>query len=105
MLSLSFTAWAGAATALTSNVPRGQNTAAPANSDLTDGEIRKVDKASGKLTIKHGPIKNLDMPSMTMVYQIRSTALLDKVQAGDKVRFRAENEGGKFLVTEIQPAR
>lgn len=105
VLSLSFTAWAGTATAQTTSVPTGQNTAAPASSDLTDGEIRKVDKASGKLTIKHGPIKNLDMPSMTMVYQTRDAALLDKVQAGDKVRFRAENKGGTFLVTEIQPAR
>lgn len=78
---------------------------APASADLTAGEIRKVDKAAGKLTIKHGAIKNLDMPGMTMVFQVRDAALLDKVQAGDKVRFRAENEGGKFLVTEIQPAR
>jgi len=73
--------------------------------ELTDGEVRKVDKAAGKLTIKHGPIKNLDMPGMTMVFQVRDKALLDQVKAGDKLRFRAETENGKFLVTEIQPAR
>jgi len=76
---------------------------APTAVDLTDGEIRKVDKAAGKLTIKHGPIKNLDMPGMTMVFQVRDAALLDQVQTGDKLRFRAENEGGRFLVTEIRP--
>ncbi|GAB3628108.1 RND transporter MFP subunit [Pandoraea terrae] len=105
VLSLSSAAWTGVATAQTAGAPAGQHAAAPASSYLTDGEIRKVDKASGKLTIKHGPIKSLDMPSMTMVYQVRDAALLDKVQAGDKVRFRAEYEGSKFLVTEILLAR
>lgn len=100
VLSLSFATWTQVATAQTVGV-----TTTPASSDLTDGEIRKVDKVSGKLTIKHGPIKSLDMPSMTMVYQVRDKSLLDKAQAGDKVRFRAEKEGEKFLVIEIRPTR
>lgn len=98
--------FSGLAAAQTANEHASHHAAdAPAAADLTDGEVRKVDKAAGKLTIKHGPIRNLDMPGMTMVFQVRDAGLLDKVQAGDKVRFRAENEGGKFLVTEIQPAK
>lgn len=104
-LSLSSAAWTSVAVAQTAGKPTGESAAAPANADLTDGEIRKIDKASSKLTIKHGPIKSLDMPGMTMVFQVRSAALLDKVQAGDKVRFHAEKDGEKFFVTEIQPAR
>lgn len=76
-----------------------------AASDLTDGEVRKVDKDAGKLTIKHGAIKNLDMPAMTMVFQVKDKSLLDKAKAGDKIRFRAETENGKLLVTEIQTAK
>jgi Cu/Ag efflux protein CusF len=74
--------------------------AAPAA--LTDGEIRKVDKEAKKLTIKHGPIQNLDMPAMTMVFQVKDPALLDQVKAGDKVRFRAEKDGGAYVVTRIE---
>ncbi|MBP0625090.1 copper-binding protein [Cupriavidus consociatus] len=105
VLSVSFVAWSGVATAQTADVPAGQDTAASASFDLVDGEIRKVDKEAGKLTIKHGPIKSLDMPSMTMVYPVRDAAMLDQVQTGDKVRFRADNHAGKFVVTEIQSVR
>jgi Cu(I)/Ag(I) efflux system protein CusF len=70
--------------------------------DMADGEIRKVDKEAGKLTIKHGDLKNLAMPPMTMVYQVREKAMLDKVQAGDKIKFKIANENGKMVVTEIQ---
>ena len=79
-------------------------TGAPANAEMSEGEVRKVDKAAGKITLKHGAIKNLDMPPMTMVFQVADPKLLDKVQAGDKVRFVAESVGGKFTVTELQPA-
>lgn len=70
--------------------------------DMTDGEVRKVDKNAKKLTIKHGEIKNLGMPAMTMVYQVKDAALLERVKAGDKVRFRAVNEAGKYVVTDLQ---
>ena len=73
--------------------------------DLVEGEVRKVDKDGKKITLKHGEIKNLDMPGMTMVFQVKDAALLDKVQAGDKVRFRAEKAGGAIMVTDIQTAR
>jgi Cu(I)/Ag(I) efflux system protein CusF len=75
--------------------------AAPA-ADMTDGEVRKVDKDAAKLTVKHGDIKSLDMPAMTMVFNVRDKAVLDKVKAGDKVKFKATNDGGKFTITDIQ---
>ena len=79
--------------------------AAPATTDMADGEIRKVDMENKKITIKHGVIKNLDMPGMTMVFQVKDAAMLDKVKAGDKVRFSAEKAGGAIVVTEIQSAK
>jgi Cu/Ag efflux protein CusF len=70
--------------------------------DMTDGEVRKVDKDTRKITLKHGEIKNLDMPPMTMVFQVSDPALLDKVKPGDKVRFMAGDEAGKLTVKAIQ---
>ena len=72
--------------------------------DMTDGEVRKVDKDASKLTIKHGEIKNLEMPAMTMVFQVKDHALLDKVKAGDKVKFRAEKAASGYVVTAIEAA-
>ena len=76
-----------------------------ASKDMTDGEIRKVDAESKKITIKHGEIKNLDMPGMTMVFQVKDPAMLDKVKAGDKVRFTAEKSNGAIVVTDLQPSK
>lgn len=73
--------------------------------DMTDAEVRKVDKENKKITLKHGQIRNLDMPPMTMVFNVNDAAMLDKIQPGDKVRFRAANDSGKFTVTELQPAK
>ncbi|MEO8144635.1 MAG: copper-binding protein [Betaproteobacteria bacterium] len=72
-------------------------------SALTDGEVRKVDKDAKKITIKHGPIQNLDMPAMTMVFQVKDPALLEQVKTGDKVKFEAQKLGGAFTVTRIVP--
>ena len=83
----------------------GNSAATQPAADMTDGEVRRVDKEAAKLTIKHGEIKNLDMPPMTMVFRVKDATLLDKVKAGDKVRFRAEKEGSAFVVTAIEPAR
>ena len=71
--------------------------------DLTEGEVRKVDRETKKLTIKHGEIRNLDMPPMTMVFQVKDAAMLDKLKPGDKVRFVAEKTASGFVVTELQP--
>ena len=79
--------------------------AASESADLTEGEIHKVDKDAKKITIKHGPIQNLDMPAMTMVFQVKDPAMLDKVKNGDKVKFRVENLGGAYTVTRIEPAK
>lgn len=73
-------------------------------SELSEGEIRKIDKAGKKLTIKHGTLRNLDMPGMTMVFHVTDDTLLDKAQVGEKVRFRAEKVDGKFTVTRIEAA-
>ena len=78
---------------------------AVAASDMTDGEIRKVDVESGKLTLRHGKIKHLDMPGITMVFIAKDKALLETLKAGDKVQFKAINDGGKFTVTDVQPVR
>jgi Cu/Ag efflux protein CusF len=75
------------------------------SAEMAEGEIRKVSKDTGKLTIKHGPIKSMDMPPMTMVFTAKDPAMLDKVAVGDKVRFAVVDEGGKMLVTDIQPAK
>jgi len=72
---------------------------------LAEGEVRKVDKETKKITLKHGPIANLDMPAMTMVFQVKDPAMLDQVKAGDKVKFSAEKIGGAFTVTRIEPAK
>jgi Cu/Ag efflux protein CusF len=72
---------------------------------MADGEIRKVDKDAKKITIKHGPLARLDMPAMTMVFQVKDPALLDKVKPGDKVKFDAEKIGGGYAVTKIEPAK
>jgi Cu(I)/Ag(I) efflux system periplasmic protein CusF len=81
------------------------NVAAQAASHLSDAEVRKIDKENGKLTLKHGEIKDLDMPPMTMVFGVRDKAMLDKLQPGDKIRFKAVKEDGKFTVTEIEASK
>ncbi len=72
--------------------------------DMSSGEIRKVDKSASKITIKHGELKNLDMPAMTMVFQVLDPALLEKAKAGDKVRFVAEQKDGALIVTALEAA-
>jgi Cu(I)/Ag(I) efflux system periplasmic protein CusF len=72
---------------------------------LNEGEVRKVDKDAKKITIKHGPIVNLDMPAMSMVFQVSDPALLAWVKAGDKIRFSAEKLGGQYVVTRIELAQ
>ena len=75
-----------------------------ASADMAEGEVRKVDLDSKKITIKHGEIKNLDMPGMTMVFKVNDPALLEKAKVGEKIRFKAEKAGGALVVTEIEPA-
>ena len=76
--------------------------AASADGGFTEGEVKKVDKPAGKITLKHGPLSNLDMPAMTMVFRAKDAALLDQVKTGDVIRFKAEKIDGTFTVTEYQ---
>ena len=67
-----------------------------------DGQVIKIDSSAGKITLKHGPIKNLDMDSMTMVFRVKDPAMLKAVKVGDKVKFEAERVEGAITVTKMQ---
>lgn len=75
-----------------------------AQANVAAGEITKVDKAAGKVTLKHGEIKSLDMPPMTMAYRVRDAKLLDNIAVGDRVRFTAERVDGQYTVTSMSKA-
>ncbi len=70
---------------------------------MTEGEVRRIDLAAGKLTIRHGAIVNLDMPAMTMSFRVKDPAMLKELKVGDKIRFVAESVNGAALVTRIEP--
>jgi len=72
---------------------------------MTDGEVKKVDKDAGKITIKHGTISNLQMPGMTMVFRVAEPALLDQVKKGDKVKFQVEKMNGALTITKIEAGK
>lgn len=78
------------------------NKVAQTAESMTNGEIQKVDKDAQKITIRHGAIQNLGMPPMTMVFQVKDPALLNRVKAGDKVRFNVEKIDGAFTITRIK---
>ena len=73
-----------------------------ASSHQVNGEVVKIDKAAGKITMKHGPIKSLDMDAMTMVFRVADPAMLDKVKAGDKVKFTVSETNGTKTITKIE---
>jgi Cu(I)/Ag(I) efflux system protein CusF len=100
-LSLGAAAWADNAHHTTA----AKGAAAPAAGALTSAEVRKVDAAQGKVTLKHEAITNLDMPPMTMVFRADKPELLKDLKAGDKVRFRAESVAGAMVVTHIEAAQ
>ncbi|MBX3672599.1 MAG: copper-binding protein [Burkholderiales bacterium] len=83
----------------------GAKAAEAPSAAMADGEVRKVDKDAGKVTLKHGYIRSLDMPPMTMVFQVQDRAVLDRLKAGDRVRFAAEEKAGAYVVTAIEPAK
>jgi Cu/Ag efflux protein CusF len=67
--------------------------------------VRKIEKAQGKITLRHGELKALDMPPMTMVFRVSNPAMLDSVAVGDKVKFDAAKVGGNYTVTAISKAQ
>lgn len=91
-----------AQTAPASAMPKGMPMAGAPAADVVEGEVRKVDRVAGQVTLKHGDIKNLDMPGMTMVFKAKDPAMLATVKVGDKVRFKAAMAGQVLTVTEMQ---
>ena len=96
---------AGLSPALAADAPAKAEAKAPAAAALSAGEVRKVDREAKKLTIKHGPIENLKMPPMTMVFRVKDAAMLDGLEPGSKIRFHAEEVKGGYLVTRLQKAK
>jgi len=84
------------------HAPAAAPAAKSAAKDLADGEVRKVDKAAGKVIIKHGEIRSVNMGPMTMAFTVKPPALLDNVAVGDKVKFHVEQADGDYVVTAIQ---
>ena len=81
------------------------STQAEAATDLVDAEVRKIDKEAGKITLRHGELKNLNMPGMTMAFRVKDAAMLDAVHAGDEVKFKAERVNGTITVVQLQTAK
>ena len=84
-----------------SQVAQTSSTSAP----MSDGEVRKIDKEAGKITIKHGPLANLDMPGMTMVFRVKDPGMLDRVKEGDKIKFVADRMNGSLTVIQMEPSK
>ena len=107
--ALPFAAFAGGTTSdatLTATAPAVVTAATtPATDTMSDGEVKKVDNDAGKITIKHGPLANLEMPGMTMVFRVKDSSMLNSVKSGDKIKFVAEKVGGALTVTSLQPAK
>ncbi len=76
----------------------------PSGVPRSEGTIKELDRAAGKVTIAHGPLTNLDMPRMTMVFRVRDSAMLERIKPGDRIRFTADRTDGAFTVTQIEAA-
>jgi Cu(I)/Ag(I) efflux system protein CusF len=79
--------------------------ALPAAAQSVNGTVTKVDETQGKLTINHGPIKNLDMEGMTMVFRAGDPAMLKGLKSGDKIKFDADRVNGQITVIKLQKAK
>jgi len=71
----------------------------------TEGTVKKINTDAGKVTLSHGPLANLEMPAMTMVFRVKEPAWLNRMKPGDRIRFVAERLDGALTVTEFQPSR
>ena len=87
----------------------GHAMAVPANASaemqMVDGQVKKVDKTAGKVTLSHGPLTNLNMPAMSMVFKVSNAAWLDQMKAGDKIRFMADNVNGAITIVHFEAAK
>ena len=70
-----------------------------------DGEVTKIDATAGKITMRHGPIKNLDMDAMNMVFRVQDPAMLKGLKVGDKVKFEADRVNGQITVIKLQKTK
>src|SRR5688572_12346451 len=93
------------AVAILASSAHANHDAAGGANTLSEGEVRRVDAEARKLTLRHGPLENLGMPAMTMVFQVKDSAMLDGVNVGDKVKFFADKIGGAYTVTHLEPVR
>ena len=96
-LLLAMPAWAS-----TDHASHGGDTHAAQSAGLAEGQVRKIDRGQGKLTLRHGPLENLGMPPMTMVFRVQNPAMLDRVAPGDNVRFFAERVNGAITITRLE---
>jgi Cu(I)/Ag(I) efflux system protein CusF len=80
-------------------------TAVLAQASMADGQVTKVNAAENKITVRHGPIKSLDMDSMTMVFRVKDPAMTKQVKAGDKIKFEAERVDGQITITKMQKSK
>ena len=77
-----------------------------AQAQMVDGQVTKIDESAGKITLKHGPIKKLEMDEgMTMVFRVQDPAMLKQVKVGDKVKFEVDRVNGQITVTKMQKAK
>ena len=83
----------------------GAPAAKAASSDMYEGQVRRVNKETRRVTLAHGPMKAFDMPAMTMAFPVKDPALLANLKEGDKVRFAVEMSGENLVVTRIEPAK
>ena len=106
---LAFTATLATAPVLAQSAPdhasHHPDAAVKAAAATSDGEVRKVDKSAGKVTIRHGEIRNLDMPAMTMVFRVKDPVMLDRLKEGDKIKFTADKVNGVYTVTAVEAAK
>jgi Cu/Ag efflux protein CusF len=79
--------------------------AAAASAAWTAGEVRAIDMATGKITIKHGAMPKFDMPPMTMAYRVKDKAMLEHLKPGDRIRFDADGVGGEFTVLRLEKVK
>lgn len=105
VLALSLNAQATDHAAMNMDMGAAKPASAEMAASMSSGEVKKVDKDAGKITIKHGPLANLGMPGMTMVFRVADPAMLDQVKVGDKIAFVAEKKNGALTVVKLEPAK
>ncbi len=72
---------------------------------IVDGQVQKIDASAEKVTLRHGPIKHLDMDSMTMVFRVRDVSMLSGLKVGDKVKFTVDRVNGQITILTLEKAR